>query len=312
MQNPFFSVVIPVYNRSERIMPALLSVRNQTFADWECIVVDDGSKDGPALEQVIASLGDDRFRYIRQDNAGASKARNTGFDAASGRFIALLDSDDQFLPHKLATQAALLEQGGENLVLFSQLIVDRGVEKKWVKPPVGPRPGERIDEYVMCTSGWIQSSTIAMSTPFARKIRFTDGLPSSQDTDFAVRCASGGGEFKFIAEPLILFDDIFDPSRVSKQKKFQPLMAWINSMRHVHVSERAYWAYRGWQCARVASYSNRPLGLWLFLQSAVRGVYRPKQALNIAAQIIVPATHYQALIDWVVRTFGRSETAKGV
>lgn len=310
MSTPFFSVVIPTYNRADRILPALLSVKNQTFGDLECLVVDDGSRDADALQAVIGSLDDPRFRYVRQDNAGASRARNNGFDSARGRYIALLDSDDQFVPRKLEIQAALLEANpDEKVVLYSQLLVDRGVGRKWVKPPRGPNPGERIDEYVMCTSGWIQSSSIVLSTPFARQVRFTDGLPSSQDTDFAVRLASAGGRFIFTQEPLVLFDDIYDPNRVSKQKRYEPLVAWIESIRKVHISERAYWAYRGWQCARVASYTNRPLGIWLFLQSAVRGVYRPKQALNIAAQVIIPPAQYQQMINWVVRTFGRKTAA---
>ena len=312
MTAPFFSVVIPVYNRADRILPALLSVKNQTFADLECLVVDDGSRDGDSLRAVVESLSDPRFRYIRQDNAGASKARNTGFDAATGQYVALLDSDDQFVPHKLALQKQLLVPGDDRVVLFSQLLIDRGVGRKWIKPPRGPGVGERIDEYVMCTSGWVQTSSMVLATSFARQVRFTDGLPSSQDTDFAVRLASAGGRFIFTAEPLVLFDDVYDPTRVSKQKRYEPLLAWINSIRGVHVSERAYWAYRGWQCARVASYTNRPLGIWLYLQSLVRGVYRPKQAINIAAQIIVPPAQYQGLINWVVRRFGRSMSVRGV
>jgi glycosyltransferase involved in cell wall biosynthesis len=302
---PFFSVVIPVYNRAQKIQPTLMSVVQQTFKDFECLVVDDGSKDGEALEAVVAGLGDERFRYIRQDNAGASAARNRGFDMARGEYIALLDSDDLFLPQKLETQKSFIESGVSKQVIFNQMIVERGNEKKWIKPAIGPLENERIDEYLMCTPGWIQSSTMVLPTEFARTVRFNERLPSSQDTDFAIRCASAGAKFTFIAQPLTVLDDIFDPNRVSKQAKYLPLLAWIDEMRNVHVSERAYWAYRGWQCARVASYSNRILGLKLFLQSAVRGVYAPKQALVIANQVIFPPAVYQRLVNIIVKNFGK-------
>ena len=302
---PVFSVVIPTYNRALKIRPTLLSVRDQTFADFECIIVDDGSRDGEDLMRVIAELNDSRFVYIRQDNAGACSARNRGVDTARGQFIAFLDSDDLFLPEKLQAQHALLTQAsGSDTVVFSRLIVERSQSKRWIKPPKGPRPGERIDEYVMCTQGWVQSSTIALPTELARRVRWDEALPSSQDTDYAVRLASAGATFLFIDEPLIILDDVFDPNRVSKQGNYRPLLAWIDRMRGVHVSEKAYWAYRGWQCARVASYSDRFAGIKLYLGSVWRGVYSPVQALRIAAQVCLPRQVYQSMIDKVVSAFG--------
>lgn len=306
-QSPFFSVVIPAYNRADKILSTLEAVRDQEFGDFECLVVDDGSKDGAELEQVVAGLSDARFRYIRQDNGGACKARNTGFDAARGAYIALLDSDDLFHPDKLAKVRAHLGDQTKDVLVYSRMIIDRGIDKTWVKPPRGLNAGERVDEYLMCTPGWIQSSTMVLNADLARKVRFDETLPSSQDTDFAIRVWNAGARVDFIEEPLVTLDDVFAETRVSKQSRHKPLLAWIDRMREVHVSEKAYWAYRGWQCARVASYSNRPLGIWLYLQSAVRGVYRPKQALVIAAQVMVPKRFYQRVATAIVSIFGKPE-----
>ncbi len=112
----------------------------------------------------------------------------------------------------------------------------------------------------MCTDGNIQISTVTIPTDLARRVRFNEALPSSQDTDFAVRCANAGGTYIFIPEPLILFSDIHDPTRVSRQKKLEPLLKWIEGMRGKEISDKAYWGYRGWHCARIASYSNRLQG----------------------------------------------------
>lgn len=303
--SPIFSVVIPVYNRSSKIRRTLLSVKDQTFDNFECIVVDDGSKDGVELAHVVRELADPRFTYLRKENGGACSARNVGVDAASGRYVAFLDSDDVFLPQKLKMQHDVLSASSvENLVVFGRLIVERSQSKRWLKPPKGPRSGERIDEYVMCTQGWIQSSTIALPIELARLVRWDEALPSSQDTDYAVRLASAGATFAFIEEPLIILDDVFDPNRVSKQGNYKPLLAWIDRMRGVHVSEKAYWAYRGWQCARVASYSDRWKGIRLYAASVCRGVYRPLQAIRIAAQVCLPRHVYQSLIDRMVSAFG--------
>ncbi|HVF37605.1 MAG TPA: glycosyltransferase family 2 protein, partial [Sphingomicrobium sp.] len=98
---PAISVVMPVYNRADSVGRAVASVLAQDFPDFELIVVDDGSTDGTA-EAVSAEI-DPRLRLIRlPGNAGGNAARNRGIEAARAPLIAFLDSDDAYLPHKLA------------------------------------------------------------------------------------------------------------------------------------------------------------------------------------------------------------------
>ena len=104
--NPAVSVVMPVYNVERFVVQAVRSVLNQTFTDFELIIVDDGGSDRSiALCQAMA---DHRTRFVRQANRGLAGARNTGIAAARGAFIALLDSDDIFMPDKLALHVAHL------------------------------------------------------------------------------------------------------------------------------------------------------------------------------------------------------------
>ncbi|MBS0208956.1 MAG: glycosyltransferase family 2 protein [Planctomycetes bacterium] len=102
------SVVIPTYNRADLLGRAIQSVLDQTHTEVEALVVDDGSTDH--TREVVARFTDPRVRYFHQANAGVSAARNTGLLAARGEFIALLDSDDAWLPWKLRAQVAFLRR----------------------------------------------------------------------------------------------------------------------------------------------------------------------------------------------------------
>lgn len=102
------SVVIPLYNKATSISSTLECVLNQTFTDWEVVVVDDGSTDDSA--NIVRSMGDSRIRLIRQPNAGVSAARNRGAIEAEGEFIAFLDADDEWDKNYLSTQYELTQK----------------------------------------------------------------------------------------------------------------------------------------------------------------------------------------------------------
>lgn len=99
--SPQVSIIIAVYNGSTYIDETLRSVSAQTYLDWECIVIDDGSTDSTALIAKDYSGRDGRFRYFYQENKGLSAARNTGILNAKGRYIHLLDADDLISTSKL-------------------------------------------------------------------------------------------------------------------------------------------------------------------------------------------------------------------
>ena|GEM_PF-401592 len=104
---PKLSVIIPTYNRAAFLGAAMDSVLNQTFRDFELIIVDDGSTDDTAA--LVASRNDPHIRYIHQANAGETAARNTGIAHALGALIGFLDSDDVMLPHNLETLVGILD-----------------------------------------------------------------------------------------------------------------------------------------------------------------------------------------------------------
>jgi cellulose synthase/poly-beta-1,6-N-acetylglucosamine synthase-like glycosyltransferase len=105
---PFFSVVIPLYNKRPYIRRAVDSVLAQTFEVFELIVVDDGSTDGS--HEALAHVTDPRFRLLRQENCGVGPARNAGMAAARGAWFAFLDGDDMWLPDHLLELRRIIDQ----------------------------------------------------------------------------------------------------------------------------------------------------------------------------------------------------------
>jgi glycosyltransferase involved in cell wall biosynthesis len=111
---PGISVIIPTYNRRKQVLEALASVRAQTHAPFEILVVDDGSTDD--TEEHVGQLGG-TVRYFKTRNRGVSSARNHGIQMAEGDWIAFLDSDDEWDPGKLARQVACVERTGAKVCL---------------------------------------------------------------------------------------------------------------------------------------------------------------------------------------------------
>ena len=113
---PFFSIILPTYNRAYLLPKAIESVLSQTFVDWELIIVDDGSTDN--TKELIEAYSNERIRYIYQINQERSAARNKGIENATGEYICFLDSDDYFLPEKLETIFSFIQQKNEKKAIF--------------------------------------------------------------------------------------------------------------------------------------------------------------------------------------------------
>lgn len=111
------SVIIPVYNGEKTIQQTLESVFNQTFTDFELIIIDDGSQDSTL--EVINGIRDPRLKVFSYPNAGVSESRNRGLELATGEYIAFLDADDLWTPDKLEAQLKALQENPKAAVAYS-------------------------------------------------------------------------------------------------------------------------------------------------------------------------------------------------
>lgn len=302
MPAPYFSIVIPAYNRANIVGEAVGSVLAQTFQDFEIVVVDDGSADDTV--SVVSAIPDNRIRLIRQANAGGSAARNRGIDEARGRFIAFLDSDDRFLPQHLASMKRLVD-GTQGVVAYSPIIVDRGEGNTFVKPPRPIREHESMADYVMRDRGFVQTSGLVVPTALARRVKYRLGLPFGQDTDFAIRLDLAGARFLMADKPSVVWNDIYDPARVSAARKGDRVTGWLEEMRPV-ISRKAYFGYRGWHVAKGVAPKQPLKAVIYYLHALFIGCYRPKLAAAVFLQIVLPTDIYRRFADRVVNISSRS------
>ena len=110
------SVIIPLYNQGHFLKDSVKSLREQSFQDWEGIIVNDGSTDDSLHQAEECILGDRRFKIVDRSNGGLAAARNTGLRHAVGKYIALLDSDDYLLPHHLSHLMSVMESAPDAVV----------------------------------------------------------------------------------------------------------------------------------------------------------------------------------------------------
>ena len=203
MEKPKISIIIPTYNRAKKIVGAIRSIQDQTYEDWELIIVDDGSSDNTCeiVEKVANS--DRRIKFIRlEKNKGAQAARNRGIRAAKSEWIAFLDSDDQWLPQSLDLRLKVAERENVQIVHSQALVI---------------YPGDKTELYTLSPfSGWVHKEILSKDGPMFQcllvkkaaleKIGYLDeSLPSFQEWDTSIRLAKIFA-FGFENSPTFIYD----------------------------------------------------------------------------------------------------------
>jgi len=186
-KNPFFSVIIPTYNRKDFLKVAIDSVLCQTFENFELIIVDDGSTDG--TENLVTNYKDIRINYIHQKHKGVSSARNKGITNAQGKFISFLDSDDRFRKEKLETTSRYIKEYPQYKIFHTEEIWYRNgkllPQKIYHKKPLGLIFKNAVK--LCCIS---PSTAVIKKDIFSQVGLFDEKLPACEDYEFWLRVTS--------------------------------------------------------------------------------------------------------------------------
>lgn len=218
MRKPLVSVIIATYNRAALLQEALASIFGQLGIgidfDLEVIAVDDASTD--LTSQVTKRFSP--LRYIKLDsNVGLPAARNVGIRASTGEYIAFLDDDDLWLPHKLRIQIPVLERDPTSAVVYSQLIVQEGGrDSLWPSPDLAPSGMILQNLLLDCLAG--PGSVLVRRTAFDKAGYFDEQLRTNDDYDMWLRLAVHV-RFTFVPQPVAVYRRTLDGKFATAAKK---------------------------------------------------------------------------------------------
>jgi glycosyltransferase involved in cell wall biosynthesis len=209
---PLISVIIPIYNAEKTIKETIHSILNQTFQNFEIIIIDDGSLDGSM--KIVSEINDPRIRIFSQSNRGAAAARNKGFSVSRGERIAFLDADDLWEPEKLKTESNSLDCYPEADVAYCW--VDMFDQIKDIRNPfVYSKAQGNILKQIL-TADIIQGGSNALIRRQALEAvgGFDESLKSGECWDVHIRLAK---QFQYVLVPKPYV--IYRISRISKSFK---------------------------------------------------------------------------------------------
>jgi glycosyltransferase involved in cell wall biosynthesis len=291
---PLVSAVIPTRGRPALVRRAVRSVLAQSHPDVEAVVVLDGPD--PATERALAPLAGPRLRLVRLPRSrGGGAARNAGVAAAAGRWIALLDDDDEWLPDKVRRQVEAAARSPHRHPILCSRVVARTPRGDHLWPRRPPDAGEPLSEYLFARrslfqgEGLVQSSMVLAPRVLFRRVPFAEGLPAHQDWDWVLRAAAlEGTGVEFVWEPLAVWNVEQPRPGVTGGTSWRDSLAWVDASRE-RVTPRAYAAFVATSVCASAAREGRWSALLPLLRAAVRGGRpRPIDLLLFAGIWAVP------------------------
>lgn len=291
--DPFFTVVIPTYNHGALIGACLESLRRQTFARWHAVVINNHSADN--TEEVVRGFADARISLVNFHNHGIIAAsRNEGLRHARGEYVAFLDSDDEWLPTKLATVFREIQRSSP--VLVSHLLWQRDNATGTVRLLDSARTYPFSYANLLLYGNHLMNSATVVNRAFLRAhdIRLTEdpGFVTCEDYDLWLRCARLGATYAFVDEILGIYavaSGSGSGNYVRHLDRVRQLVRWHCRSLQTFASPR--WlefralaaielthAAREWQCDRrraalqhgVAALIHNPVCVLRYLQYSAR------------------------------------------
>ena len=292
---PTVSVIIPTYNRAHMAGRAVRSVLNQTYRDFEIIVVDDGSTD--KTEEVIKSIGDSRLLYMRHEkNVGSNAARNTGIRIARGEYVAFQDSDDEWHPDKLERQVPILEENPDVGVVYSGFWRIKDGDRIYFPFP-SRRPREGYIHDSLLYGNFITTQALIRAGVLRKIDGFDEEIPRLQDWELMLRL-SKVCHFRFVDSPLFTAYYTADSLSADNSKLIHALKLIMEKYRedfdrHPGAKAAQYFAIGKCLCADGHTKNAREHFILASKASA-----RPKHLLALILLSTLGAKRFSALLEF--------------
>lgn len=215
---PTFSIVIPVFNKEKFVAKTVESVLNQTFSDYEIIVINDGSTD--ASENIIQQFNDNRIRYFSKKNEGVAVARNYWIEKASADFICFLDADDYWFPRFLETMNQYIQKLPEQKVFACAIEIETKKKSFAATYSIDKKSDYEIVNFFEASQKecvlWTSSVAIHKSV-FDKVGNFDTNIKKGEDTELWIRI---GLEYPIVFIHKVLARYVYDAASVSRNYNY--------------------------------------------------------------------------------------------
>lgn len=213
MNIPLVSITMPVYNGLPLIKASVESIKRQTYTNWECIIIDDGSTDGTS--DYLDTINDDRFVIFHQPNGGRPVARQKALELANGKYIAMLDAEDVYHPDKLMKQVCILEDRLDIAIVSTAMCsFGTNTDKLYVR-------GAHSDEEVVFNgSNHPTHAPSLMRAEIAKKYSYNPVLKLGEDQDFLEKYLSIGDKYIRLADVFYYYSELDSVSKYKIRRNY--------------------------------------------------------------------------------------------
>ena len=214
MNAPLVSITMPVFNGMPLIKASLESLKRQTYSNWECIIIDDGSTDGTS--EFLNTITDSRFVVYHQENAGRAVARQKALELAKGKYIAMLDAEDLFHPNKIQTQVDILENRSDiSLVTTAMCSFGTHTQSLYIRG-------------TLCTSEIVFNgknhpihAPSLLRASRAKLCSYNPVLKLGEDQDFLEKYLSNGDKYISLSDVYYYYSELDSVSKQKIRKNYQ-------------------------------------------------------------------------------------------
>lgn len=213
MSNPLVSITMPVYNGMPLIKASIESIKKQTYDNWECIIIDDGSNDGTS--EYLDTLNDERFVVFHQPNGGRPVARQKALELAKGKYIAMLDAEDLYHPEKIEKQVRIMEERPEVAIVTTAMCsFGTNTDKLYVR-------GALQDEEVIFNGrNHPTHAPSLMRAEVAKKCSYNPVLKLGEDQDFLEKYLDIGDKYIRLADVFYYYSELDSVSKYKIRRNY--------------------------------------------------------------------------------------------